>query len=190
MDLELEAITRLKQGDINGLEYLVNKYYFQALRASFFITLDQVRSEDVVQAVFLKLNSKIQKFDISRPFHPWLMQIVVNASRDECKAQKKLFYIEEFVPGNEITSFEKMIDEYFIPEKAVERTELKEAIWKALSKMSPGQRSVIVMHYYLDMNETEMSEEMKVSKSSIKWWLRSGRKMLHSILQPFNNSDE
>jgi RNA polymerase sigma-70 factor (ECF subfamily) len=190
MDIEKGAVIRLKKGDIQGLEFLVNKYYFQALRSSFFITLDFDRSEDIVQTVFLRLNVKIKQFDLNRPFRPWLMRTVINASLDDLKMNKNYFYIEEIEANNSLLSFEKMIDSSILPENLTENAELKEAIWNALKKISPNQRSVVVMHYYLDMNETEMSSELNAPKSSIKWWLRSSRQLLRKFLQSFANLDK
>ena len=43
-----EAIRRLKNGEIGGLEALVNQYQVRAARAAFLVTHDEARAEDVV----------------------------------------------------------------------------------------------------------------------------------------------
>lgn len=77
---EFEAIKRLKQGDISGLEFLVSQYQVRAVRAAYLITRDSALAEDVAQDCFVRVYHSIHGFDSSRPFEPWFMRSVVNAS--------------------------------------------------------------------------------------------------------------
>ena len=190
MNKEIDALKRLKQGDITALEYFANEYYFQALRSSFFITLDLSRSEDIVQTVFLQLCSKINYYDEKRPFSPWMMRVVVNASLDDLKRDKKFTDLGDLESIDGIAYFEHLINLQSSPEATTENSELREAIWHALEKLSPNQRAVVVQYYYLGMNESEISDEMNAPKSSIKWWLRSSRQNLRKFLESFANFDD
>jgi RNA polymerase sigma-70 factor, ECF subfamily len=190
MDNEEEAVTRLRQGNIQGLEYLVNQYYFQALRVSFFITLDRDRSEDIVQTVFLHLPSKIRQFDLQRSFSPWLMRSVVNATLDDLRKNRNSVYIEDLLVNDENSSFEQMMDASTTLENQSETTELKKAIWSTLEELPPPQRAVVVFRYYLNMDETEMSDQLNAPKSSIKWWLRSAKQALRERLNAFVHLDQ
>src|SRR5512143_3056045 len=51
---ELQAIRRLKNGDIGGLECLIARYQARALRTAFLITHDEALAEDIVQDVFVQ----------------------------------------------------------------------------------------------------------------------------------------
>ena len=46
---EQDAIMRLKQGDIAGLEALVRRYQVQAVRTAYLVTRDLPLAEDIVQ---------------------------------------------------------------------------------------------------------------------------------------------
>ena len=83
---EKQAVQRLKQGDIGGLEYLVAMHQVRAVRASYLITWDVQLAEEIVQETFLQVYRSINGFDGNRPFEPWFMRSVVNAS---VKAVKK-----------------------------------------------------------------------------------------------------
>ena len=83
---EAEAIVRLKQGDIGGLEALVQRYQLPALRAAYLITHDRSLAEDVAQAAFLRAYERIDQFDVERPFGPWFLRSVVN---DEVKVARR-----------------------------------------------------------------------------------------------------
>ena len=75
---EAEAIARLKQGDISGLETLVCRFQVQAVRTAFLITRDRALAEDIVQAAFVRAYECIELFDAGRPFGPWFLRMVVN----------------------------------------------------------------------------------------------------------------
>ena len=64
------AISRLKQGDLRGLETLVEHYQVRAVHAAYLILYDRSLAEDVVQASFVKVAERIHQFDAERPFAP------------------------------------------------------------------------------------------------------------------------
>ncbi len=77
---EKQAIRRLKTGDISGLEYLIACHQVKAVRTAYLITREPGLAEDVVQDTFLQAYHAIRGFDETRPFEPWFMRSVVNAS--------------------------------------------------------------------------------------------------------------
>ncbi|HPH97529.1 MAG TPA: RNA polymerase sigma factor [Anaerolineaceae bacterium] len=83
------VIRRMKSGDMGGLENLVERYQVRAVRAAYFITYDEALAQDIAQDVFLRLYHSVQRFDEARPFGPYLMQSVVNASLNSMRHSKK-----------------------------------------------------------------------------------------------------
>ena len=81
------AISRLKQGDLNGLEILVNRYQVQAVHAAYLILYDRQLAEDIVQSTFIKVAQRIHQFDDQRPFAPWFFRIILNDARKLAEKQ-------------------------------------------------------------------------------------------------------
>ena len=69
------------------------------------------------------------------------------------------------------------------PEQLLEQKQIRENILKAMEGLPPPQRAVIVMRYFLDMSEADMSLKMERPLSSIKWWLRDARKRMQDLLE-------
>ena len=67
---EAEAIARLKQGDVGGLEALVHGHQVQAVRTAYLITRDRALAEDIVQAAFVRAHERIEQFDTGRSLVP------------------------------------------------------------------------------------------------------------------------
>jgi len=178
------AISRIKQGDLDGLESLIHHHQVQAVHAAYLILYDRALAEDVVQAAFVKVVERIHQFDEDRPFAPWFYRIVVNDAIKLAKRQKRQIPLDEF---DEQT---RQIAEWLIqpdaqPEQLIEKKELSENILKAIQSLPPKRRAVIVMSYFLEMSEAELSAKMDRPLSTIKWWLRDARQRLYDLM---NNS--
>jgi RNA polymerase sigma-70 factor (ECF subfamily) len=176
------AISRLKQGDLNGLETLVSRYQAQAVHAAYMIVYDRSLAEDVVQAAFVKAAERIHQFDDERPFAPWFLRIVVNDALKLARKQKRDVSLDEQLDEPTAQLAKWLADPDLQPEQWVEQKETRHTILKAISSLPPGQRAVIVMRYYLDMSMGDMSTKTERPLSTIKWWLRDARKRLRSLL--------
>jgi RNA polymerase sigma-70 factor (ECF subfamily) len=176
------AISRIKQGDLNGLEILVNRYQVRAVQAAYLILYDRALAEDAVQTAFVKVAERIDQFDERRPFGPWFFRIVVNDSLKAAKRRKQSISLEEQLDGPVAKLAAQLVDPTLPPAQIVEEQETRQLILKAIQSLGPEQRAVIVMRYYLDMNEAELSAKMDRPLSTIKWWLREARKRLRSLI--------
>ena len=177
------AISRLKKGDLNGLEILVNRYQAQAVQAAYLILFDRSLAEEIAQTAFIKVAERIHQFDDQRSFAPWFMRIVVNDALKLAKKRQRDVSLEAALdqPTAELASW--LADPEPLPEQLVVQMETRQIILKAIESLPPGQRSVIVMRYFLDMNMAEMSSKTERPLSTIKWWLREARKHLRSLMK-------
>ncbi|HRQ40869.1 MAG TPA: sigma-70 family RNA polymerase sigma factor [Chloroflexota bacterium] len=179
------AISRLKQGDLNGLETLVKRYQATAVHAAYLILYDRALAEDVAQAAFVKTAERIQQFDETRPFAPWLYRMVVNDALKMAGKQKRTVSLEEQLDGSAAQFAEWLADPAQRPEPLLEQKETRRAMLRAIQNLPPEQRAVIVMRYFLDMSEAGMSAQMDRPLSTIKWWLRDARQRLHRLMESY-----
>jgi RNA polymerase sigma-70 factor, ECF subfamily len=181
---EQQAIIRLQQGDLNGLEFLVERYQAQAVHSAYLIIGEYPAAEDVVQIAFLKIARKINQFDSRYPFRPWFLRIVINDAIKAAKRQKKSVSLAE--PADEATS-DWLMDKAPRPEEIAEANDLRRKVWTALRQLRPEQRAVIVQRHFLELSEAEMAENLQVPASTVKWWLHSARKNLKALLAGENH---
>jgi RNA polymerase sigma-70 factor (ECF subfamily) len=174
---DLQAIQRLKSGDIDGLEILVERYQAKAVRVAYLITHDEFQAEDVVQDTFVRLYNKISQFDSTRPFEPYLMQSVVNASLNNTRREKRQVPFDGS-PG----LVDELLSQASSVEMEVEQHLLNQKIISALARLDPRQRAVIVQRYYLEMSEKEMAETLDSAPGTIKWVLNRARAKLRELL--------
>jgi RNA polymerase sigma-70 factor (ECF subfamily) len=176
---EENAIQRLKNGDIRGLEFLVNRYQVKAARTAYLITGDPRLAEDVVQDSFLRAYRSIRGFDAARPFEPWFLRSVINASVKLMQKTARQVQVGDEADGTILVELARRIDSV---ESQVEFAEIQGQIWSALQKLSPRQRAVIVQRYFLEMSEAEMAKDSGTAPGTIKWLLNAARTRLRSLL--------
>jgi len=175
---DLQAIRRLKSGDIGGLECLIAHYQGKALRTAFLITHDEPLAEDVVQDVFVRFYQHAESFDEARPFEPYFMRSVVNAALNCIEREKR----GRSFTDADTSELEDLLEEAASVEEQVEFNTLKWQIAEALADLPPRQRAVIVQRYYLEMSEKEMSEALDSPPGTVKWLLNAARTRLRALL--------
>lgn len=180
---ETEAIARLKQGQLSGLEVLVNRYQVRAVHAAVLIVHDRALAEEIVQNSFFQAAQKIHQFDTHRPFGPWFLRIVINAALQEDHRQQRTISIEETEEDETGSITRWLMDPALCPEELVENVALYQAVWKALAQLPPNQRAAIVMRYVEDYSEAEITQAFQRPLTTIKWWLHAARQRLRRILQ-------
>lgn len=181
---EEQAIVQLKQGNINGLEFLVNRYYFKAVHAAYLVVQDKFLAEDVVQNVFLDLPKKFKRFNSESAFEPWFLKCIVNAAKNVAYKQSRLISLDGDLEDIDDSIKALFQNSDLFPEDQIVTDEIRQMVWSALGQLNPQQRAVIVMRYYLQMDEDEMATELDSPKSSIKWWLHTAKERLRVKLHP------
>lgn len=184
---EHEAITRLKRGDISGLETLVRRYQVQAVRAAMLITRDRALAEDIVQAAFLRAYERISQFDAGRPFGPWFLRSVVHDAM-KAVAQRERQIPLEAGPEDAASWAEALADPAPGPGELAEAAETRQAVWAALERLPPAQRAAVVLRYYLGLSEAELAEELACPPGTVKWRLHAARERLRVLLRPLWSS--
>lgn len=181
---DLDAVTRMRKGDVGGLEVLVRRYQARALRAAHLIVGDPALAQDVVQDAFVRAYERIERFDTGRPFEPWFMKIVVNGSVTAASRGRRRVYrelpLENAGTGRPVEVTEREPG----PHEMAERADLRKRVLEALDGLPPAQRAVVVQRYYLGMSEAEMAEGGSSPTGTIKWRLHAARKRLSDLLRP------
>lgn len=172
-----EAIRRMKNGEISGLENLVTKYQVKAVRTAFLITHDEALAEDVAQDTFIRFYQRIKHFDETRTVEPYLMRSVVNAALNAIRRDRKVTSFDA-----DPAHLETLLAEATSVESQVEFNQLSAEILQALDKLAPRQRAAIVQRYYLEMRETEMAQALDAAPGTVKWLLHAARNRLRGLL--------
>lgn len=174
---ERDAVMRLREGDIGGLETLVQLYQLAAIRAAFAITGDRDAAEDAVADAFVIVYERIGQFDLRRAFRPWFYRIVVNNALKIVRRQRRVIPLppdNEGHPGYALG-----------PEADSLASEGRQHLHDAVALLPAPQRAALVLRYYVDMDEREIAHALGCPRGTVKWRLHAARRRLREHLSAY-----
>ncbi|MFN8449958.1 MAG: sigma-70 family RNA polymerase sigma factor [Anaerolineae bacterium] len=175
---DLQAIIRLKWGDIRALDALVERYQVRATRTAYLVTQDAALASDVVQDAFLSAYRAIGGFDLRRPFAPWFMRTVVNGAIKASRRDQSHYSLDDFTDDAAVP--EPLIDAAL--DEVIAAAQTEQAIWEALAQLSPERRAVIVLRFYLDLSEIDMAHQLDIPVGTVKSRLHAAKRQLRDLL--------
>lgn len=172
-----QLIVRVRQGDLEALGELYNRYRTPVFRAALAITRNRETAEDILQEVFLKLHRYAERIDTTLSLAPWLYRVTVNHCYTHVSRQKHWLVALEDVIENVVASAGRGG-----PEHHFEQGELQDAVQHAIDSLSSNHKIVIVLHYLTDLSLKEIAEILDVPEGTVKSRLYYGRENLRRKL--------
>lgn len=121
---------------------------------------------EVIQEASCRAWIKRKKLKDEQSFTPWIIRITINCCMDELRRKKRVVVTERL---EERTAQEM---------KSNDRIDLE----RALNRIKPKYRHVILLKYYNDMTTIDIAKVLKKPEGTIKTWLRQGLKQLRSYI--------
>lgn len=166
----LEACRR---GDREAFRELFLLYRERVYTTALFLTRHSHAAADITQQVFLKLLTHIGTFRGESRFGTWLVQIVVNAARDEARRSRRLVPADSL---NELPSPELRPDDRFA------ESEEKRLLWRAIDALPFRLRAPVVLRYLEDRSYDEIAEALGCRKGTVASRLHRAHAILASQL--------
>jgi RNA polymerase sigma factor (sigma-70 family) len=156
-----ELMVRAKNGDIDKLTVLYERYS-RALFAFFFkVTLNSQTSEDLVQTVFFKIIKYRDQFRAEEgSFVAWMFRIAHNANIDHFHSLER--------SRNEIRVGEAKIYSDEDPDRNFLKKESSRRMKEALALLTGEQREVLILSRYQGLKYEEIAEIMKCRVGTVK----------------------
>jgi len=174
-------VTQTRQGDLKAFEELVIRYQRQVFAIVYRITAQYQESEDITQDVFLAVFHKLNQFDVSKKFSPWIQKIAVNTCISALRKKNRAFMVE-FDEAYISQDVDKAATDFGNPQAAVLRQELRDDINKALLELPMNYRTMLVLRYQLELSNPEIAEALGISKENVEVKVHRARKALRRIL--------
>jgi RNA polymerase sigma-70 factor (ECF subfamily) len=142
-DPELIGLARAGSAEAAGA--LFDRYWETAWVAAYAVTADRALADDAAQEAIQHAFGALHRFDVTRPFGPWLKRIAVNRAIDQLRRQRRVHLL-----GDE------PLHSWTLGESAEEDVRLW-AVADAVSGLGGAKRAVVVLHYWLDLPLDEIA---------------------------------
>jgi RNA polymerase sigma factor (sigma-70 family) len=156
-----ELMVRVKNGDLDKLAVLYERYN-RALFAFFFrVTLDSQVSEDLVQTVFFKIIKYRGRYRAEEgSFVTWMFRIAHNANIDHYHSLGR--------SRNEVRINEADVRVEGNPDEDFLKKEDSRRMKEALERLTREQREVLMLSRYQDLKYEEIAEILKCRVGTVK----------------------
>lgn len=130
--------------------------------------------EDIVQTVFLKVYSNLDKYDeIKASFSTWIYIITRNTVYDYLKDKRDHPVIE--LIENTVYSAEE-------PDDSLLNQEALEELARALQKLPQNQRDIIILIYYKNLDRRKVAEMFGMTYGQVRYLHDKAMKRLGELL--------
>ncbi len=184
---ESELIARTIQGDSESLYDLVRPYERSVFLTALSLVKNPSDAEDVAQDAILKAFKNLSRFRQESKFSTWLIQITLNEAKMRLRKDRHHLYESlsdeqqedrgSYIPRD-------VADWRPIPSEALEQTEVREALNKALQSLPAKYRSVLFFRDVQQFSIKETAELLGLTITTVKTRLSRARLQLRDALAP------
>ena len=179
---DAELARDARAGSEAAYRELVGRYAASAVNFIYRLVRDRALAEDLAQDGFLRVYQRLSTFDPQRRFSSWFFQVLRNVTIDYLRVNRvPVASLDELADeGHQVAIAD---DRGASPEELAGRTELASAISRALSRLRPEYREVVVLRYQEGLTHPEIAEILGLPSGTVKTYLHRARKELADILE-------
>jgi RNA polymerase sigma-70 factor (ECF subfamily) len=163
-------VERCLGGDTEAFRPLVERYHRSLYGVAVRMLGNREDARDATQNAFVKAYRGLSTYDPSYRFFSWVYRILVNECLNELRARKPMTALSESLvqPGT--------------PAEAVQASESRRAVRRAVLQLPPEQREVIVLRHFGGLSYAQMADTLGIPESTVRSRLFGGRQRLLDML--------
>ena len=176
-EIENIVIEKIKGGDYNACNYIVDKYKTFVFNICIRIVRNREDAEEVAQDSFIKAFKSIDSFKYESKFSTWLYRIAFNNAVSKTRS-KKFFNADlddNVFDSVNHTSVSEGLDR-------LNRIDRKKVLRGAMNHLNEEERLLISLYYFEENSITEVADITGLEGNYIKVKVHRARKKLYNSL--------
>lgn len=178
-------IQLVRGGNAGAFSELIRPYRRKLHLKTLSMVGNDADAEEVVQNALLKAFNKIPQFRQEASFYTWLFRITVNEARMWLRSSRR--HIHESLDNNGEDGEGQLVreigDSREGPFEVLEKKQVRLAILKALRRLSPTHREVVILRDLRLCSISETARILEISEINVRSRLRRGREQLRRTLE-------
>ncbi|MCC7495127.1 MAG: sigma-70 family RNA polymerase sigma factor [Fimbriimonadaceae bacterium] len=183
---EARLIDRCRRGDREAFNELIERYQAKVYNLAYRLLGDADEAWDVSQEAFLRIWRGIQKFHGGSALTTWVYRIVHNLCLDEMKKKRRrpqIVEASETEDGTTEALLDRLPDHSEAPEGQYLSAEKAAAVRRAIARLKPHHRDVLVLYDLEGFSYNEIAEVLRTNVGTIKSRLNRARLQLARELE-------
>jgi RNA polymerase sigma-70 factor, ECF subfamily len=178
---EAALVAAVRRGEIAAFSRLYDLHIEAVVRRLSHLLGPSGNLDDLVQETFLRAMKALPRFRGDSPLRHWLMRIAASVAFDDRRRARRSLWRLFVKP--------EQLDEAVSPARGAESYADLAAVHRALGRLSPRLREVIVLYELEGQPLAEIAAELRVPLHTVASRLRRGRAKLRELLARSGYSD-
>ncbi len=172
-----EWLEKARNGDDDAFAKLVETYQNPVYNLCYRMLGEGTAAEDAAQETFWRAYQNLKRYDQERSFITWLLSIAAHYCIDQQRKKRlPIFELDEFP---DIDLMDATIPN---PEKELGQNQEKEALHTLINELNPQDRATVILKYWYDCSEEEISKMLSLTVSAVKSRLHRSRRQLAELM--------
>ncbi len=188
LDPDAALMLRVKQGDMEAFEELVEKHKQPIVNFVGRTLQDATEAEDLAQNVFVQVFKSAGRYRVSAKFSTWLFTIARNLCLNEIRRRSRhpADSLDAEHPDQENQPFRQFEDRklFSAPDQLLQG-ELLAKVEEAIANLPETQRTALLLCREEELSYEEIAEVLGCSVSATKSLIHRGRETLKRKLKPY-----
>ena len=187
LDPDAALMLRVKQGDRDAFEALVDKYKQPVMNIIFRTLPDATEAEDLAQHVFLQVYKSAHRYEVAAKFSTWIFTIARNLTLNEIRRRTRhpADSLDATAPEDDQPMIQVEDRKQFSAPDAVLHGELEAKIEEAIGALPEKQRTALLMCREDELSYEDMAKVLGCSLSATKSLIHRARETLKEVLKPY-----
>jgi RNA polymerase sigma-70 factor (ECF subfamily) len=172
---DARLVEETRHGNRDAFGQLVQRYERRLIRVLLRFVSDLDLAEDLAQETFLRVYERLDQFDPSRRFSPWLFRIGVNLTLDHHRRRKHRLWAVLFTDRSRTKWIE--------PAAADPRAEqdLRQEVLRVIEILPEKYRTVLLLRDMENFSTSEIAAILDRREATIRWRLAEARNRFQEL---------
>ncbi len=185
VDSDLELMLRVRSGDADSFEVLLNRYRAPLVGYFSRMVRDPALAEDLAQEVFLRVYRARDRYRPNARFTTWLYRIATNLALNAIRDRKGDGPLEVESDLDMEPAAARIPDKKPSAEQHLMDSDRERLIREAVEELPENQRAAVILHKYQEVDYRQIAKVLNVSEGAVKSLLFRAYENLRRRLEPF-----
>ena len=163
---------------------VVEQHSDRVFRLAYRLTGNRPDAEDLTQETFVKAFRALDRFDLERPFAPWLFTIASRLAIDHLRRQRmRMVSLTVAEPGSHEERTLDVEDRGPLPDEIVSDAQEESRTAALIAGLPEHYRIVVVLRHQQDLSYEEIAEALQLPLGTVKARIHRARALLKDRLQ-------
>lgn len=182
---DLSIVERVRAGDKDAFELLVQKYQFRIIKLVSRYVQDPSEALDVAQESFIKAFRALDKFRGDSAFYTWLYRIAINTAKNYAISQNRR-YLEADI---EMIDLEKTLNkvalkEFGTPERLLLKDEIESVVYSVIDQLPKELKTAITLREMEGLSYEEIAGVMACPIGTVRSRIFRAREAIEKKIRP------